>query len=309
MHLLGDLLLGDENVRVVLGEGAHAHQPVQRARRLEAVHLAELGDLERQVAIGFQPVLEDLDVAGAVHRLDDEGALVLLARLDQKHAVAERRHVAGRDPQRRIDELRRVDLGIAGVGLPPADIILQRLEQRPAFRMPEHRARRLFLEMKQIHLAAEFAMVAFFRLLDLLEVGVELFLFGESRAVDARQHFAAGIAAPIGAGDLHQLEGVADLAGRSHVRAAAQIEPVALLVDLELLILRNGVDELDLEQLALVAKHFLRLVARPHFLGEGFVAGDDLAHLFFDRVEILRRERLRCGKNRNRSRSRSPARW
>ena len=43
--LLGDLLLGDEDVRVVLGEGAHAHQPVQRAGRLEAVHLAEFGDL------------------------------------------------------------------------------------------------------------------------------------------------------------------------------------------------------------------------------------------------------------------------
>ena len=82
----GDLLLGDEDMRVVLGEGAHAHQPVQRARRLEAVHLAELGDLERQIAIGFQAVLEDLDVAGAVHRLDHEGALVLLARLDEEHA-------------------------------------------------------------------------------------------------------------------------------------------------------------------------------------------------------------------------------
>ena len=41
-----------------------------------------------------------------------------------------------------------------------------------------------------------------------------------------------------------------------------------------------------------VAKHLLRLVARPHLLGEGFVAGDDLAHLFLDRVEILGRERL-----------------
>ena len=291
-HFRGDLLLGDEDVRVVLGEGAHAHQPVQRAGRLEAVHLAELGDLERQVAIGFQPVLENLDVAGAVHRLDDEGALVLLARLDQEHAVAERRHVAGGDPQRRVDELRRVDFGIAGVRLAAADVVLQRLEQRPALGVPEHRAGRFLLEMEQIHLAAEPAVVALFRFLDLLEIGVELFLLGEGGAVDARQHLAVGIAAPIGAGDLHQLERVADLAGRGHVRAAAEIEPVALLVDLELLVFRDGVDQLDLESLALVAKHLLRLVARPHFLGEGFVAGDDLAHLLFDRVEILRRERL-----------------
>ena len=291
-HLLGDLLLGDEDVRVVLGEGAHAHQPVQRARRLEAVHLAELGDLERQVAIGLQPVLEDLDVARAVHRLDDEGALVLFARLHQEHHFAKGRHVAGRDPQRRIDELRRVDLGIAGVGLPAADVVLQRLEQRPAFRMPEHRARRFFLEMEQIHLAAELAVVALLRLLDLLEIGVELLLLGERGAVDAREHFAVRIAAPIGAGDLHQLERVADLAGRGHVRAAAEIEPVALLVDFDLLVCGDGVDQLDLEQLALVAKGFLRLIARPDFLGEGFVARDDLAHLLLDGGEIFRRERL-----------------
>ena len=78
---LRDLLLGDEDMGVVLGEGAHAHQPVQRARRLEAMHLAELGDLQRQIAIGFQPVLEDLHMAGAVHRLDGVDALVLLALL------------------------------------------------------------------------------------------------------------------------------------------------------------------------------------------------------------------------------------
>jgi hypothetical protein len=183
-------VLGDEYVRVVLGEGAHPYQPVQRARRLEAVHLAELGDLERQVAIGFQAVLEDLDVARAVHRLDHEGALVLLARLNEKHRIAERRHVARRHPQRGIDQLRRIDLEIAGVGLATADVVFQRLEQRPALRMPEHRAGRFFLEMEQIHLAAEFAVVALFSFLDLLEVSVELFLLGKSGAVNAGEHFA-----------------------------------------------------------------------------------------------------------------------
>ena len=76
------------------------------------------------------------------------------------------------------------------------------------------------------------------------------------------------------------------------MRAAAQIEPVALLVDFELLVFRNGVDQLDLEAFAAVAKHVLGVLARPHFLGERLVARDDLAHLLFDRGEILGRERL-----------------
>ena len=189
-------------------------------------------------------------------------------------------------------ELRRVDFGEAEFLLAAANVIFQRLEQRPALGVPEHRAGRLLLEMEQVHLAAEAAVVALFGFFELLEVGVELFLLGKGGAVDAGEHRVVRIAAPIGAGHLHQLEGVADLAGRGHVRAAAEIEPVALLVNLYLLILRNGVDQLDLEILAHVAEGLLRFLARPHFLGEGSVAGDDLLHLLFDDGQVFQRERL-----------------
>ena len=76
------------------------------------------------------------------------------------------------------------------------------------------------------------------------------------------------------------------------MRAAAEIEPVALFVDLDLLVGRNGVDQLDLEILAHVAEGFLGLLARPDFFGEGPVAGDNLLHLLFDDGEVFQRERL-----------------
>src|ERR1700726_3466154 len=76
------------------------------------------------------------------------------------------------------------------------------------------------------------------------------------------------------------------------MRAAAEIEPVALEVDLDRLVAGNGIDQLDLEVLALVAEYLLGLLAVPNLLGEGFVARDDLAHLLLDGGKILRRERL-----------------
>jgi hypothetical protein len=45
-------------VRVVLGEGAHAHDAVQRARGLVAVAGAELGHAQRQLAVGLMPWLK-----------------------------------------------------------------------------------------------------------------------------------------------------------------------------------------------------------------------------------------------------------
>ena len=43
-----------EEVGVVLGEAAHAHQPVQHAGALEAVDGAELGEAEGQLAVAAQ---------------------------------------------------------------------------------------------------------------------------------------------------------------------------------------------------------------------------------------------------------------
>jgi hypothetical protein len=59
-----DLVLGAEDVAVVLREAAHAHEAVERARRLVAVAGAELAVAKRQVAVAAQPLVEDLDVAG-----------------------------------------------------------------------------------------------------------------------------------------------------------------------------------------------------------------------------------------------------
>ena len=162
--------------------------------------------------------------------------------------------------------------------------------------MPEDDARSLLLEMEQVHLAAEASVIALLGLLELLQVVVELFLGRPCGRVDAGQHRVFGIAAPIGARHLHELEGVADLAGRGHVRTAAQVEPVALGIDLEILAFGNRVNQLDLVGLAFLLEDLASLVAAPHFLGEGFVARDDLPHLRLDGGEILRGEGLVAGE-------------
>ena len=56
-HLGLDLVLGAEDVAIVLGEAAHAHDAVQRAGRLVAVAGAELAIAHRQVAVAVQAQL------------------------------------------------------------------------------------------------------------------------------------------------------------------------------------------------------------------------------------------------------------
>ena len=106
-RLLGDLLGGAKNVGIVLREGAHPHEPVQRPGGLIAVHLAEFGEAQRQLAVAAQSLLEYLDVPGTIHRLDRESAVI--RRLGHEHVLAEIGDVTRLHPQFAVHDFRRVD--------------------------------------------------------------------------------------------------------------------------------------------------------------------------------------------------------
>ena len=257
------------------------------------MHLAELGVADRQIAITAQPLLEDLHVAGAVHRLDRIDALV--RGLRREHVFAEFFPVARSLPKTAIHELGTVDLLEARGLLFLAHVADQRLEDAPALRMPEHRTGSLFLHVKQIEFAADLAVIAFLGLFETGQVIFEVLVVGPRRTVDALQHLVARVAAPIGTGYLHQLE-YFELAGRGHVRAAAKIDPLALAVETDRLVRGDAGDDLGFVVLTealekrhgVVTRHF---AARHREIGLG-----EFAHLGFDGDQIFGRERPLVGE-------------
>ncbi len=76
------------------------------------------------------------------------------------------------------------------------------------------------------------------------------------------------------------------------MRAAAQVEPFALLIDIDVVALWDRVHQLDLEGFAFAGEEFLGLVAAPDLLGERLICGDDLAHLRLDLLQIAGSETL-----------------
>ena len=83
------------------------------------------------------------------------------------------------------------------------------------------------------------AVIAFFGFLQAVEVGLEVFLVGPGGAVDALQHLVVAVTAPVGAGQLGELE-FTQAAGVGHVRAAAQVDPFALAVQGDIFIVPAG---------------------------------------------------------------------
>ena len=199
----------------------------------------------------------------------------------------------------------RVHERVAAPLVPEPAVVLDQLAHDGALRVPhgetaaEHRR-----EAQQVELGRQLAMVAFGRLLQLMEMVGEGLLGLPGRAVDALQHRPLLVAAPVRAGHLLQLE-MAEPARRRHVRTDAHVDEIVgvavhadhavgrhlggvLVVDatggrLDLL------DDLDL--VGLVGEELLRVGHRHLRPRERLVGLDDLAHPRLDPAEVVVAER------------------
>ena len=248
--------------------------------------LAELAVAQRQVAIAAQVRLEDQHVAGAVHRLE---RVVALLRLRREHVLAVVLPVAGFLPQALVEDLRALDFLVARVAVDAAHVLLDLLPDRPALGMPEHDAGRHLVDVEQVEFLAEPAVVALFGLLDALDVLVQLLLVGPGRAVDALQLLVLGIAAPVSARQLRELEDLEEARVR-HVGAAAHVDVFLVVVQAHRLLVGHVFHEPQLVVLAAGLEHFDDLVARRHLLDHVVVLRDQLAHARLDRLHVLGRE-------------------
>ena len=244
---------------------------------------------DRQVAVAAEPRAEEKHVPGAVHRLQARVRLRIVVGDDQEHVLAELVPVAARLPDGLLVDQRRLHLVVAALPVLAPAQVLELVPEHHPLRMPERRAGRLLGEVEEVELAAEPAVVARLRLLEPLEIGVEVGLRVEGGAVDPRQLRVLLVAAPVGACERGQLDRL-DRLRVLQVRAAAEIGELALGVQRDLAFGR--VDELDLVRLALRLEAPLRLVGRDLLALPGAAFLQLALDLGLDLLEILLADRL-----------------
>ena len=281
------MIFGAENMAIVLREAAHTHDAVQTARRLVAVALPEFAVTQRQITVALDALLEDQDVPRTVHRL--QGVFTLF-RLGREHVVTVLVPVTGFFPQAFVDDLWAFDFVVTAVAVDLAHVLLHLLPDGPPFGMPENQTGRVVVDMEQVQLTAELAVIAFFGLFKAQQILLQVFFAGPSGAIHALKHFVFTVATPVGPRDLHQFE-VLKLAGAGHVGTAAQIFEVAFTVQTDGLIGRNGGDDFGFVMLTQAFEISHGLVTGQHAAHDGLVFGHQFAHAFFDGDQIVRRER------------------
>jgi hypothetical protein len=153
--------------------------------------------------------------------------------------------------------------------------------------VPEHHARRFFLHVVQVELLADLAVVALGGLFQTLQVGLELLLVGPGGAVDALQHLVVGVAAPVGAGHLLQLEVVA-MTHVGHVRAATHVDVLFVMIETGLVITGDVlIQDLDLVGLATGFEHVARFLPGDLLLDDVVILGGQRQHALFQGSQIF----------------------
>ncbi len=195
-----------------------------------------------------------------------------------------------------VRDVRRVDERVAApvvLGAPPR---LQLLADDRQVGQPEHEAApELLVDPEELEVATERPVVTALDLLQPLEIRVELRLRRPDRAVDPLQLGVVLVAAPVRAGDRHELERT-DLPGALDVRPAAEIDEVVVPVRAHPAVLDRLVELLDLVDLVVL----MPLAEQPEGVGdvqlialEGQVLPDHRPHPLFDPGEVIRLQRSR----------------
>ena len=293
-HLVHHLVARAEHVRVVLGEAARAQQAVHDATHLVAVHRAELEVAQRQVTVGMQLALVEHHVARAVHGLHGvlghAGVLVVaLVDLEEVHVLLVEAVMARGLPHVGVVDVRGDDLLVAARVKVAAQPLLQGADDARALgEVQRQTGARQRVHDVDAQLAPQLAVVALLGLLQVAHVLVQLLLLEERRAVDAGEHLTLGVAAPVRAGELRDLER-AQFAGGGQVRPAAEVGELADGVRGDDGVLGKLGDELKLERL--IREDLLGLGARDHAALEGLVGLHYLGHAGLDGGEVVGRER------------------
>ena len=299
-EFLFELFFRDVDVSVIHLHRADAHQAEQLARLLVAITRAVLRQADRQVPVRPALGAEDLVVHGTVHRLD-----VILHAFDLHrwiHALGIIGKVAGMQKEIFLRHHRRSDTQVACLFLHLLSELFELLDHHAAVRQPEGQAGTdLVVEHVDLKIAAQLAVVALLGFFQLMEVVLQLLGIFPGRAVDALEHLILLVAAPVGTGNVHQLEGILlDLLRTLDMRPAAQVRERVVLVDRDLRLFPERIavfveaaffqafDEFQL--VGLVGKDLLGFLRREDRLFELMLALDDLAHPLFDLLQVLRCE-------------------
>ena len=196
-------------MRIILGDGANASEPLKNTGFLISVHSTEFEETQGKLAVRTASAPEDQVVHGAVHGLEVVQLAIIIHR--GEHAIRVVRKVSRSMEEFFLRDVRgtHVKEAIFNVGL--TDVVLHDALKHTTLGVEDRQSRtQLFWEGEEIKFSTEATVVASFRFLESLLVGDKVIFRGPGSSVDSLQLIISLVAAPVGGRRLGQRKSVAD---------------------------------------------------------------------------------------------------
>ena len=163
--------------------------------------------------------------------------------------------VSGSDVQQLVADRRTHYFLIVVTGLNAAQELLQADTQCSTLRQPHRKSLAYRIgEHEQVHLLADFTVVALLGLFQQYEILIQHFLLRESDTVDTCHHLAVFLSTPISAGNRSQLNSL-DRCGSHQVRTTTKVSKCTLGISRNVSVFQFG-DQFTFVCFATIAKHF-----------------------------------------------------
>ena len=152
--------------------------------------------------------------------------------------------------------------------------------------MPKHGTRRVLVDVEQVQLTAELAVVALLGFFQHREVLLQLILARPSRAIHALQHFVAVVTAPVRAATFISLKNFSlPVLGTCGPRQGLQ---TPFTVQTHVFIAGNAGNDFSLVVFTQALEISHSLIARQHPAHHRLVLRSQLSHLLLDGCQIFR---------------------
>ena len=148
-------------MRVVLGKPTYPQKPMQDTRAFISINRAFFGKPQRQIAVGSQLALIDVQVEGAVHRFD---VIFLVFDLDRRvHIFFVKAQMPAGFPEAGLADVRRVDQIVIIGNVLVIPIALDLMPNHAPIWVPQNQPLpNLVIGAVQVKFSAELAMITLF---------------------------------------------------------------------------------------------------------------------------------------------------
>lgn len=294
-ELRRNMILSEENMRIVMSEKEKKNKKVKRKGRIIEVKIEELRKIYRKIEVWFKEMIEYMKMEGEVNRIKrKEKVIVGIVKGKSKieNIVEIKEKVEGGLKKRIVKKMRSIKLMIEMDVEEEENIDKKIMENIKEFGVKEKEERKILMEMEKVNLEEKEEVVEIIRLIKNMEIGLKVIIVWKGGEVDEGKNRIIGIEEKIRERKINKIEWIEDMKSGRNMRKEEKVEKVKMIIDIEVMKGRNGIEKIEIVDLEIVGKKMFGIIEWKELIGERIVEMNDIENIILDKRKVIESKRI-----------------